>query len=73
MGVRKDVHKATFRTHEGNYKFLVMLLGLTNAPTTFQSLMNKVFHSYSRKIVLIFFDEILLFSRAMEDYESCDL
>jgi len=48
-----DVEKTTFHTHHGHYEFLVMPFGLTNASSTFQTLMNEVFHQYLCKFILV--------------------
>ena len=62
------VPKTTFRTHYGHYEFLVLPFGLANAPAAFMDLMNRVFRSYLYRFVIVFIDDILVYSRSQEEH-----
>jgi hypothetical protein len=66
--VPADEFKTAFKTHHGYFQFRVMPFGLTNAPATFQCLMNVIFGDYVRKFILICMNDILVFSKTLEQH-----
>ena len=66
----EDIFKTAFRTRYGCYEFVVIPFGITNAPTTFMCLMNIVLSKYLDKFVVIFIDDILIYSKTKEEHDK---
>ena len=65
-----DIPKTAFRTRYGNYEFLMMSFGLTNALAAFMDLMNRVFRPYLDRFVIVFIDDILVYLRSELEHET---
>jgi hypothetical protein len=65
----KDIEKMTFSTRYGHYEYIVMSFGLTNAPVAFMEAMNRMLHDYLDDFIVVFLDNILIYSKSEEEHE----
>ena len=68
--MESDIHKTTFCTRYGHYKFRMVPFGLTNALAIFMGLMNVVFHTFLDKFLVVFLNFILIYSRDEKEHED---
>ena len=66
----EDISKIAFRTRYGNYEYLLMPFGVTNAPGVFMDYMNRIFHPYLDSFVVVFIDDILVYSKTRKEHEE---
>eukprot|EP00253_Pinus_taeda_P012108 PITA_12108 len=68
LRIKEDIYNTAFKTRYGHYEFVVVPFGLTNYPVTFMRLMNSVLHPYLDKFVIVFIDDILVYSKIEEEH-----
>jgi hypothetical protein len=67
---KEDRPKTAFQTPSGHFQFKVLIEGLTNAPASFQTVMNSILHPYIRKFVVVYIDDILIFSKSEAEHQA---
>jgi hypothetical protein len=66
----EDIPKTAFKTRYEHYEFLVMSFGLTNVPTIFIDMMNRVFHDYLDQFIVVFIDDIMIYSKTLKEHKE---